>query len=99
MCPLLLLLRAPAVWPNDALASVAEQSLSDLAGTELQLRHRLAEQCVHFHLTARQLTERCVGWVLPQVGCSLSRQAMRKAFANAMPRNTEYSTCERAASY
>ncbi|KAG2427037.1 hypothetical protein HYH02_014682 [Chlamydomonas schloesseri] len=46
------------VWPNDALASVAEQSLSELAGTEPQLRHRLAEQCVHFHLTARQLTER-----------------------------------------
>ncbi|EFJ49499.1 flagellar inner dynein arm heavy chain 11 [Volvox carteri f. nagariensis] len=45
------------VWPNDALASVAEQALGEMA-LEQQLRHQLADQCVRFHLTARALTDR-----------------------------------------
>ncbi|GLC77190.1 hypothetical protein PLESTF_001896200 [Pleodorina starrii] len=45
------------VWPNDALASVAEQALGDLL-LDARLRHQLADQCVHFHLTARTLTDR-----------------------------------------
>ncbi|GFR40055.1 hypothetical protein Agub_g593 [Astrephomene gubernaculifera] len=45
------------VWPNDALASVAQQALGELA-LDGKLRHQLAEQCVHFHLTARALTDR-----------------------------------------
>ncbi len=45
------------VWPNDALASVAQQALADL-DVEQGLRNQLAAQCVHFHLTARELTDR-----------------------------------------
>ncbi|GIL46228.1 hypothetical protein Vafri_3260 [Volvox africanus] len=45
------------VWPNDALASVADQALSELL-LEQHLRHHLADQCVHFHLTARTLTNK-----------------------------------------
>ncbi|PNH05107.1 Dynein heavy chain 7, axonemal [Tetrabaena socialis] len=45
------------VWPNDALASVAQQALSELH-LDAELRHQLSAQCVHFHLTARTLTNR-----------------------------------------
>ncbi|KAG2500939.1 hypothetical protein HYH03_000764 [Edaphochlamys debaryana] len=45
------------VWPNDALLSVAVQALREVA-LDPPLRQQLAEQCVHFHLTARTLTDR-----------------------------------------
>jgi dynein heavy chain len=45
------------VWPDDALRSVAEQSLLPL---ELgpSIEGALAEQCMRFHKTARQMSER-----------------------------------------
>lgn len=62
------------VWPNDALASVAQQALAEL-DVDQGLRNQLATQCVHFHLTARELTDRWGPGVDRQTGGRTSSTA------------------------
>ncbi len=50
-------IRRFTIWPDEALASVARQSLAEL-GFEALLLEAVSGQCVAFHKTARHLTNK-----------------------------------------